>query len=76
MRDAVSRESVPFPISIYGNVKCVVALTRRPPRGELDAQVERALRRGLLWDDVKDRLSRDIRWSFQMASSNFCQSPA
>src|SRR5687767_4045903 len=44
----------PFPKSIYDNVAFgprVVGM-----RGDMDEIVERALRRGALWDEVKDRL--------------------
>jgi phosphate transport system ATP-binding protein len=44
----------PFPKSIYDNVAFgprVVGM-----KGDMDELVERALRRGALWDDVKDRL--------------------
>jgi phosphate transport system ATP-binding protein len=45
----------PFPKSIYDNIAFgprVLGI-----KGDLDAIVERALRRGALWDDVKDRLA-------------------
>ena len=44
----------PFPKSIYDNIAFgprVVGM-----KGDMDEIVERALRRGALWDDVKDRL--------------------
>jgi phosphate transport system ATP-binding protein len=47
----------PFPKSIYDNVGYgprIHGLTRN--RAELDAVVEKALRRAALWDEVKDRL--------------------
>ncbi len=48
----------PFPKSIYDNIAFGPrVMSSRPPRkGELDEIVERALRRGALWDEVKDRL--------------------
>ena len=48
----------PFPKSIYDNVAYgprIHGLARN--RKELDEIVERALRRGAIWDEVKDRLS-------------------
>jgi phosphate transport system ATP-binding protein len=45
----------PFPKSIYDNIAFgprVLSL-----KGDMDEIVERALRRGALWDEVKDRLS-------------------
>ena len=47
----------PFPKSIYDNVAYgprIHGLARN--RAELDEVVERALRRGAIWDEVKDRL--------------------
>jgi phosphate transport system ATP-binding protein len=48
----------PFPKSIYDNVAFGprVTASRPPKKGDLDEIVEGALRRGALWDDVKDRL--------------------
>jgi phosphate transport system ATP-binding protein len=47
----------PFPtMSIYDNVVAGLRLTGRRSRGELDAIVERSLRRSALWDEVKDKL--------------------
>jgi phosphate transport system ATP-binding protein len=48
----------PFPKSIYDNIAFGPRLmSARPPRkGDMDEIVERALRRGALWDEVKDRL--------------------
>jgi phosphate transport system ATP-binding protein len=47
----------PFPKSIYDNIAFgprVVGL-----KGDMDEIVERALRRGALWDEVKDRLDQN-----------------
>lgn len=46
-----------FPMSIYQNVAFGAVINRQPPRREVNAEVERALRITLLWDEVKDRLS-------------------
>ena len=48
----------PFPKSIYDNIAFGPRLmsSGRPKKGEMDDVVERALRRGALWDEVKDRL--------------------
>jgi phosphate transport system ATP-binding protein len=43
-------------MSIYDNVAAGLLLGGRRGRGELDAIVERSLRRAALWDEVKDRL--------------------
>jgi phosphate transport system ATP-binding protein len=47
---------VGLPLSIYDNVALAPRLTRRRGKAELDAIVERCLRRAALWDEVKDRL--------------------
>src|SRR5881296_209061 len=47
----------PFPtMSIYDNVVAGLRLNGRLPRSELDAVVERSLRRAALWGEVKDKL--------------------
>src|SRR5215217_4812996 len=48
----------PFPKSIYDNIAFGPRVTspRPPKKGDMDEIVERALRRGALWDEVKDRL--------------------
>ncbi|MBW3651120.1 MAG: phosphate ABC transporter ATP-binding protein PstB [Actinobacteria bacterium] len=44
----------PFPKSIYDNVAYGPRVARM--KGDMDEIVERSLRRGALWDEVKDRL--------------------
>jgi phosphate transport system ATP-binding protein len=46
----------PFPKSIYDNVAYGPRINGMRNRAELDAIVERSLRRAVLWDEVKDRL--------------------
>ena len=46
----------PFPKSIYENVAYGLRLGGRMSRGELNAAVEKSLRRAALWDEVKDQL--------------------
>jgi phosphate transport system ATP-binding protein len=46
----------PFPKSVYDNVAYGPRINGVRRRGELDEIVERSLRRGALWDEVKDRL--------------------
>jgi phosphate transport system ATP-binding protein len=46
----------PFPKSVYDNVAYGPRINLDPPKSELDAMVEEALRRAALWDEVKDRL--------------------
>jgi phosphate transport system ATP-binding protein len=55
----VFQTPTPFPMSIYQNVAFGIGLYRTLPQGELDAEVERALRRAALWDEVKDHLAQD-----------------
>ncbi|HEU4641470.1 MAG TPA: phosphate ABC transporter ATP-binding protein PstB [Gemmatimonadaceae bacterium] len=54
----VFQRPTPFPtMSIRDNVAAGLrVLDRRPPSREVDAIVERSLRRAALWDEVKDRL--------------------
>jgi phosphate transport system ATP-binding protein len=53
----VFQKSNPFPKSIYDNVAYGVRINNmHSSRSDLDERVERALRRGALWDEVKDRL--------------------
>jgi phosphate transport system ATP-binding protein len=52
----VFQKPTPFPMTIYENIAFGVRLYEQLPRAELDARVEQALRRGALWDEVKDKL--------------------
>ena len=52
----VSQKPMPFPMSIYDNIAFGIKLYRRLSRRALDEQVEHALRRAALWDEVKDIL--------------------
>jgi phosphate transport system ATP-binding protein len=55
----VFQKPTPFPMSVYENVAFGIRLNRQLSRAELDAEVEAALRRAALWDEVKDNLSAD-----------------
>jgi phosphate transport system ATP-binding protein len=46
----------PFPKTIYDNVAYGPRLNALGPEREMPERVERALRRAVLWDEVKDRL--------------------
>ncbi len=46
----------PFPKSIYDNIAFGVKLQGRFSKGDLDAIVEKSLRRAAIWDEVKDKL--------------------
>ncbi|HMH82833.1 MAG TPA: phosphate ABC transporter ATP-binding protein PstB [Gemmatimonadales bacterium] len=53
----VFQRPTPFPtMSVYDNVAAGLRVNGRRARADLDAMVERALRRAALWDEVKDRL--------------------
>ncbi|TAJ92951.1 MAG: phosphate ABC transporter ATP-binding protein PstB [Reyranella sp.] len=53
----VFQKPTPFPMSIYENIAFGIRLYENLPKSELDGRVEHALRRGALWDEVKDKLS-------------------
>jgi phosphate transport system ATP-binding protein len=53
----VFQKPVPFPMSIHENIAFGIRLYERLPRAEVDQRVESALRRAVLWDEVKDKLS-------------------
>lgn len=53
----VFQKPTPFPMSIYENIAFGIRLYERLSKSEIDARVESALRRGALWDEVKDKLS-------------------
>ncbi|HEY8275814.1 MAG TPA: phosphate ABC transporter ATP-binding protein PstB [Methyloceanibacter sp.] len=52
----VFQKPTPFPMTIYENIAFGVRLYESVSKAELDARVEDALRRGALWDEVKDKL--------------------
>ncbi|HVO71949.1 MAG TPA: phosphate ABC transporter ATP-binding protein, partial [Aggregatilineaceae bacterium] len=52
----VFQKPTPFPMTIYENIAFGVRLYERLNKSELDHQVEQALRRAALWDEVKDKL--------------------
>ena len=62
----------PFPKSIYDNVAFGPRVTGM--KGDMDEIVESALRRGALWDEVKDRLKTQ-RLGSPAASSSGSASP-
>jgi phosphate transport system ATP-binding protein len=43
-------------MSIYENIAFGIRLYETLPKSELDGRVEQALRRGALWEEVKDKL--------------------
>jgi phosphate transport system ATP-binding protein len=52
----VFQKATPFPMTIYENIAFGIRLYERLGKAELDARVEDALRRGALWDEVRDKL--------------------
>ena len=52
----VFQKPTPFPMSIYDNVAFGVRLHASKPKAELDAIVERSLRRAALWEEVEHKL--------------------
>ena len=53
----VFQKPTPFPMTIYENIACGVRLYEKLSRAEMDERVERALRGGALWNEVKDKLN-------------------
>jgi phosphate transport system ATP-binding protein len=52
----VFQKPTPFPMSIYDNIAFGVRLYEKLPKSEMDGRVEEALKRGALWNEVKDKL--------------------
>ena len=55
----VFQKPTPFPMSIYENIAFGIRLYERLPKSELDSRVEHALRRAALWEEVKEKLSKN-----------------
>ena len=54
----IFQKSNPFPKSIYDNVAYGPRINGMRDRADLDAVVERSLRRAAIWDEVKDDLKK------------------
>ena len=54
----VFQKATPFPMSIYDNIAFGVSMHERLKRAEMDERVEWALRKGALWEEVKDKLKQ------------------
>jgi phosphate transport system ATP-binding protein len=52
----VFQKPTPFPMTIYENIAFGIRLYEKLPKSEMDGQVEKALRGGALWNEVKDKL--------------------
>ncbi len=68
----VFQKPTPFPMTIYDNIAFGIAMYEKLGKADLDARVEDALRKGALWEEVKDKLhasglslsgGRPARWS-------------
>ena len=57
----VFQKPTPFPMTIYENIAFGIRLYENLPKSELDGRVEQALRRGALWEEVKDKLNASGR---------------
>jgi len=54
----VFQKPTPFPMTIYENIAFGIRLYERISRSEMDDRVEKALRGGALWNEVKDKLKQ------------------
>lgn len=54
----VFQKPTPFPMSVYDNIAFGVRLYENLSKGEMDERVEWALRKGALWNEVKDKLNK------------------
>ena len=52
----VFQKPTPFPMTIYDNIAFGVRLYENLSKSEMDARVEWALKKGALWNEVKDKL--------------------
>jgi phosphate transport system ATP-binding protein len=53
----VFQKPTPFPMTIYENIAFGIRLYEKISKSEMDIRVERALRGGALWNEVKDKLN-------------------
>jgi len=53
----VFQKPTPFPMTIYENIAFGVRLYEKISKSEMDDRVEKALRGGALWEEVKDKLN-------------------
>jgi phosphate transport system ATP-binding protein len=53
----VFQKPTPFPMTIYENIAFGIRLYEKIPKSEMDGRVEKALRSGALWNEVKDKLN-------------------
>jgi phosphate transport system ATP-binding protein len=53
----VFQKPTPFPMTIYDNIAFGIRLYEKISKSEMDGRVEKALRAGALWNEVKDKLN-------------------
>ena len=53
----VFQKPTPFPMTIYENIAFGIRLYEKISKSEMDGRVEKALRGGALWNEVKDKLT-------------------
>ena len=53
----VFQKPTPFPMTIYENIAFGIRLYEKIGKSEMDDRVEKALRGGALWNEVKDKLN-------------------
>jgi len=53
----VFQKPTPFPMTIYENIAFGIRLYEKISNSEMDGRVEKALRGGALWNEVKDKLN-------------------
>jgi phosphate transport system ATP-binding protein len=53
----VFQKPTPFPMTIYENIAFGIRLYEKIAKSEMDGRVEKALRGGALWGEVKDKLN-------------------
>ncbi len=58
----------PFPMSIYDNIAYGPRIHGIKTKEKLDEIVEKSLKGGALWEEVKDRLKK-MHWGYQEDSS-------
>ena len=71
----VFQKPTPFPMTIYENIAFGIRLYEKISRSEMDGRVEKALRGGALWNEVKDKLNAMVS-ACPAASSSGSASPA
>ena len=54
----VFQKPTPFPMSVYDNIAFGVRLYENLSKGAMDERVEWALKKGAIWDEVKDKLNK------------------